>query len=269
MMIKCSECSHRSFRQLNQQAIYNHLSGHQTIGLYPLLNNDQCWLLAADFDKANWQLDVTAFFDACVELNIPCAIERSRSGNGAHVWIFFDAPVPAKVARNLGFLLLDKAMENHAGLSFDSYDRLFPNQDIMPEGGFGNLIALPLQHEPRKSGNSEFIDNNFIAYPDQWTFLTSLKRVNIQRIYECLKKVDSSKMIDDESLKPWEKGLPVVKDTISGCPKTLTIVLANKIYILTDTLPQTLLARLKRTASFSFYIMWHDYSRDRTMKLST
>jgi len=208
-------------------------------------------LLAADFDKASWQLDVTAFFDACVELNIPCAIERSRSGNGAHAWIFFDDPVPAKDARNLGFLLLDKAMENHAGLSFDSYDRLFPNQDIMPEGGFGNLIALPLQHEPRKSGNSEFIDNNFMAYPDQWSFLTSLKRVNILQIYECLKKVDSRKTIDDESLKPWKKGLPMAKDNIIGCPKKITIILANKIYISTDTLPQALLARLKRTASFS------------------
>jgi len=208
-------------------------------------------LLAADFDKANWQLDVTAFFDACVELNLPCAIERSRSGNGAHAWIFFDDPVPAKDARNLGFLLLDKAMENHAGLSFDSYDRLFPNQDIMPEGGFGNLIALPLQHEPRKSGNSEFIDNNFIAYPDQWTFLTSLKRVNIQQIYECLKKGDSSKTNEDDSLKPWEKGLPMAKDNIIGCPQKITIVLANKVYISMGTLPQALLARLKRTASFS------------------
>ncbi|MEN8251018.1 MAG: DEAD/DEAH box helicase family protein [Bacteroidota bacterium] len=249
--VKCSECSNRSFKPLNQQAIFDHLSGNQTIGLYPLLSNNHCWLLAADFDKANWQLDVTAFYEACVEINIPCAIERSRSGNGAHIWIFFDNPIPAKDARNFGFLLLDKAMENHAGLSFDSYDRLFPNQDIMPDGGFGNLIALPLQYVPRKSSNSVFVDSNFDAYPEQWSFLTSLNRVKVKRIYECLEVGGSSKTIDNEEMKPWEKGLPIAKDSISGCPKTLTIVLANRIYIPTDVLPQALLARLKRTASFS------------------
>lgn len=249
--VKCRECRHRSFMPLDHVAIFEHLSGKKTIGLYPLLNNNECCLLVVDFDKSDWQADVTAFSEACLAWNISFAIERSRSGNGAHIWIFFDESVPAKDARNLGFALLDRAMEKHAGLSFDSYDRLFPNQDVLPDGGFGNLIALPLQLLPRKTGNSVFVDLNFKVWPDQWSFLASLNRLNAKQMYECLELVDREKVIDEEELKPWKKNLPIVKEKISGCPKSITIVLANKIYISTDVLPQALLARLKRTASFS------------------
>ncbi|MCU7860282.1 MAG: hypothetical protein KZQ86_10750 [Candidatus Thiodiazotropha sp. (ex Lucinoma kastoroae)] len=143
--IKCGECSNRAFKSIDEKVIYDHLTGKHTAGLYPLLNNDHCWLLAVDFDKSDWKLAVAAFSGACAAWNIPCAVERSRSGNGAHIWIFFDSRIPAQDARRLGFALLDSAMESHAGLSFDSYDRLFPNQDTMPNGRFGNLIALPLQ----------------------------------------------------------------------------------------------------------------------------
>ncbi|MCU7951584.1 MAG: DNA helicase, partial [gamma proteobacterium symbiont of Bathyaustriella thionipta] len=183
--VKCSECRHRSFMPLDNAAIFDHLSGKKTIGLYPLLNNNECCLLAVDFDKSDWQADVTAFSEACLSWNIPFALERSRSGNGAHIWIFFDKPILAKDARNFGFALLDKAMEKHVGLSFDSYDRLFPNQNILPDGGFGNLIALPLQLVPRKSENSVFIDLNFNAWPDQRAFLASLNRLNAKQMYEC------------------------------------------------------------------------------------
>ncbi len=263
--VKCSECRYRSFMSLDHEAIYDHLSGKKTIGLYPLLTNNECCLLAVDFDKSDWQADVTAFSEACLTWNIPFALERSRSGNGAHIWIFFDKSVPAKDARNFGFALLDKAMEKHVGLSFDSYDRLFPNQDILPDGGFGNLIALPLQLVPRQSGNSVFIDLNFNAWPDQWAFLASLNRLNVNQVYECLEVVDSGKVIEEEELKPWEKSLPLVKDKISGCPKSLTIVLANKIYISTDVLPQALLAHLKRTASFSN----PEFFKTQALKFST
>jgi len=141
-------------------------------------------------------------------------------------------------------------MENHVALSFDSYDRLFPNQDIMPSGGFGNLIALPLQHEPRKSGHSEFIDHDFVAYKDQWSFLASIQRVKLTQVYQYLDEVDKVK--DDEpELEPWEKGLPLAKEVIIDCPQKITVVLANRIYISTKILPQRLLARLKRLASFS------------------
>jgi len=145
--IKCQDCSHRQFSELSDQVIYRHLAGQQVVGLYPLLQDNTCFLLAADFDKGSWQDEIKAMSRACIELKIPHAIEISRSGNGAHLWIFFEGKVPANEARLLGFGLLDRAMEVYPSLSFDSYDRLFPNQDILPEGGFGNLIALPLQRE--------------------------------------------------------------------------------------------------------------------------
>ncbi len=139
--IKCLDCTHRQFSELNDQVIYRHLAGQLVIGLYPLLQDNTCHLLAADFDKGNWQDEVKAMSRACTEYGVPHAVEISRSGNGAHLWIFFDDKVPANEARLLGFGLLDKAMEVYPNLSFASYDRLFPNQDILPEGGFGNLTA--------------------------------------------------------------------------------------------------------------------------------
>ncbi len=143
--VKCQDCNHRQFTELNDQIIYRHLAGQQVVGLYPLMHDNTCYFLAADFDKGQWQEEVKAMSKACHNFEIPHAIEISRSGNGAHLWVFFNEKVPAKEARLLGFGLLDKAMEFYPNLSFDSYDRLFPNQDILPEGGFGNLIALPLQ----------------------------------------------------------------------------------------------------------------------------
>lgn len=156
--IKCQDCSYRQFSELNDQVVYHHLAGQKVVGLYPLLQDNTCFLLATDFDKGSWQDEVKAMSRSCTEYSVPHAVEISRSGNGAHLWIFFDEKVPASEARLLGFGLLDKAMEIYPNLSFDSYDRLFPNQDILPEGGFGSLIALPLQREARLAGNSSFVD---------------------------------------------------------------------------------------------------------------
>ena len=136
---------------LADEAIHAHLVGQQTLGVYPLLLDETCWFLAVDFDKKTWKDDAAAFRATCHELNVPAAVERSRSGNGAHIWIFFERPVPAGVARRLGSLLLTRTMERRHQLGLDSYDRFFPNQDTMPKGGFGNLIALPLQKNPRDS----------------------------------------------------------------------------------------------------------------------
>jgi len=248
--VKCMECPHQAFKSLDQQAIYNHLSGKQVLGLYPLLKDDHCWLLAADFDKSDWQEAVKAFRKACLESDIFCAVERSRSGNGAHIWIFFESLISAKDARKLGFLLLDKAMSFHAGLSFESYDRLFPNQDMLPVGGFGNLIALPLQHTSRQQGNTVFIDECFQPYPDQWNYLTIIKKVTNKQIQSHIQKSETGISNKPES-KPWEAPFVDNRQAIANCPNEVTLVLANRIYLEVALLPQALLAKLKRLASFS------------------
>ena len=173
--IKCRDCDNKSYLPMTDHVIRNHLMGFDssiasrkdfTIGVYPLLVDETCWFLAADFDKDTWMEDVTAFLETCQTQNVPAVLERSRSGNGGHVWIFFSAPIPASLARRLGSYLLTRTMEHRPEIGLDSYDRFFPNQDTMPKGGFGNLIALPLQKKPRDSDNSVFVDNSFEPYPD-------------------------------------------------------------------------------------------------------
>jgi hypothetical protein len=171
--------STRKFLLLTETVIENHLLGKETVGIYPLLPDDTCWFLAVDFDKKTWAEDSRTFLETCRELNIPAVLERSRSGNGAHVWIFFEHAVPASIARKLGCAVLTRTMERRHQLGLDSYDRLFPNQDTMPKGGFGNLIALPLQFVPRKSSNSVFVDSDLRPYPDQWEFLSTVRRMPI------------------------------------------------------------------------------------------
>ena len=150
--VKCGQCDNREFLPVTDKTIYYHLAGKQTIGVYPLLIDDTCWFLAADFDKSSWQIDVTAYLETCKKGGVPAVLERSRSGKGGHVWIFFSEPVAATAARKVGCYLLTKTMERRHQIGLDSYDRFFPNQDTMPKGGFGNLIALPLQKSPGCSG---------------------------------------------------------------------------------------------------------------------
>jgi hypothetical protein len=147
--VACRDCSHRQLLPLTDAAIYGHLAGEQTLGLYPLLENDHCFLLAVDFDEQDWRDDARAFWRSCKELEVQAALEISRSGQGAHVWVFFEEAIPAKDARRLGAALISHTCAATRQLQLSSYDRLFPNQDAMPKGGFGNLIALPLQKEPR------------------------------------------------------------------------------------------------------------------------
>ncbi len=149
--VKCATCDQRQLMPVTDRVLYDHLAGKQTIGVYPLLSDDRCWFLAADFDEAGWQEDAKAFMQSCREFDVPAAMEISRSGNGAHVWIFFAEPVRACEARRLGAALISHTCDRTRQLSLASYDRFFPNQDTRPKGGFGNLIALPLQKQPRES----------------------------------------------------------------------------------------------------------------------
>jgi hypothetical protein len=183
--VKCSECDNRKFLPVTDQIILDHLQGRHVIGVYPMLPDDTCWFLAADFDKESWKDDVAAFRETCKSMNIPVAIEQSRSGNGAHAWFFFVEPVAAATARTMGCYLITDTMSCRHQLNMESYDRLFPSQDTRTKGGFGNLIALPFQHEPRQKSNTVFLDENFAPYTDQWEYLASIKKLQpevIQRI---------------------------------------------------------------------------------------
>lgn len=180
--IKCGACSFRQLLPLTDQVLYKHLAGEIVIGVYPLLPDDTCYFLAVDFDEADWREDVTAFAQSCRELDVPVALEISRSGNGAHAWIFFERNVPASEARLLGSAIISHTCERTRQLTLGSYDRLFPNQDSMPKGGFGNLIALPLQKRARARGGSVFVDETLEPYPDQWALLASIQPMQVRDI---------------------------------------------------------------------------------------
>ncbi|MFP5205188.1 MAG: TOTE conflict system archaeo-eukaryotic primase domain-containing protein [Acidobacteriota bacterium] len=256
------DLSTRKFLPLTDEVIESHLLGKETIGIYPLLKDESCWFLAVDFDKMTWADDSRAFFETCRDLGIPAALERSRSGNGAHAWIFFETAVPATTARKLACAALTRTMERRHQLGLDSYDRLFPNQDTMPKGGFGNLIALPLQFAPRRSGNSVFVDVNLHPYADQWEFLASIRRMPAAAVEEIIADAQRNgdligvriSVTDDEDAQdPWT--LPPsrkrLERPIDGpLPEILEIVRANLLYIEKQGLPPAMLNRLLRLAAF-------------------
>ncbi|HVJ48096.1 TOTE conflict system archaeo-eukaryotic primase domain-containing protein [Desulfitobacterium sp.] len=179
---KCSECIHKAYVPLSDTLVDEHLRGKIIAGIFPLLLDENCWFVAADFDDEEWQKDISAVREVCEEFDIPIAVERSRSGNGAHVWIFFEQAIGASLARKLGSAIITFTMSKRHEMNFKSYDRLFPNQDTMPKGNLGNLIALPLQRVAREKSNSVFINENFQAYEDQWDFLSSLRKLSEEEV---------------------------------------------------------------------------------------
>ncbi|HBQ4484638.1 TPA: DEAD/DEAH box helicase family protein [Escherichia coli] len=255
--IKCGDCTHRQLLPVSDLVIYQHLAGTHTAGLYPLLEDDSCYFLAVDFDEAEWQKDASAFMRACDELGVPAALEISRSRQGAHVWIFFASRVSAREARRLGTAIISYTCSRTRQLRLGSYDRLFPNQDTMPKGGFGNLIALPLQKRARASGGSVFVDINFQPYSDQWAFLASVLPMHAQDIEPMILRATGSihpldvNFINEEDLDtPWERKKSSGNRLNIAVTEPLIITLANQIYFEKAQLPQALVNRLIRLAAF-------------------
>jgi superfamily II DNA or RNA helicase len=267
----CSRCNNADYLPLTDQIIREHLSGKRTIGVYPLMLDETCWFLAADFDGDHWHDDAFAFLAAANQLGVPAYLERSRSGKGGHIWIFFDRPLDASIARDLGATILTRAMDSLPELSFNSYDRFFPNQGTMPKGGFGNLIALPLQRSPVILGNSVFANNNLEPYPDQWAYLSEIRRMSSGETVTLVQQAVAANSItgvhmssDDQSpdngadsVDPWTTpcSLPpsckTPDEPIPGpLPETVRIVRANMVYIEKKGLPTQMLTRLRRLAAF-------------------
>jgi hypothetical protein len=269
--IKCADCGNRSLIAVSDAVIYSHLAGEKTIGVYPLLPDDTCYFLAVDFDKAEWREDAKAFVQSCRELDVAATLEISRSGNGAHAWIFFTTAVPARDARRLGTAIISHTCSRTRQLSLTSYDRLFPNQDTMPKGGFGNLIALPLQKKPREADHRVFVDDDLSVYPDQWAFLATIEPMSPQDIEPAILRAAGPMhpldvtFIDNEDLTtPWKRRIPD-KATLPGpLPQTLTITLANLVYFEKTQLTQPLTNRLIRLAAFQN----PEFYRAQAMRLS-
>ena len=258
---KCAECPNRNFAPLTNQDIYRHLEGKDengcdVIGLYVVTSDNKCSFLCTDFDDKNcthgYKDDVLAFISICREWRIPFGIERSRSGKGTHVWTFFDQPIPAYKARKLGNAILTEAMKRNGRMTFDSYDRFFPNQDKVPEGGFGNLIALPLQGKARKAGNSVFVDDQFLPFQDQWAYLYNVRKIDESTVDALLtqhQQEDFGTLATSSENKPWE--IPVIQDaTQEDFNGRLIIHKSDRIYIPLKSISNKVINHLKHIAAF-------------------
>jgi superfamily II DNA or RNA helicase len=255
--IKCGDCTNRLLIPLSDAVIYGHLAGEHTVGIYPLLEDDSCYFVAVDFDEAEWREDARAFMQSCEALGVPAALEISRSGCGAHAWVFFAGRVSARDARRLGTAIISHTCARMRQLKLNSYDRLFPNQDTMPKGGFGNLIALPLQKGPRERGCSVFVDAELQPYPDQWAFLAATRPMDAHDIEPTILRATGGvhpldvTFIDDEDLAtPWKGASTSATKLSASMPTSLSVTLANLIYFEKSQLPQALANRLIRLAAF-------------------
>jgi hypothetical protein len=215
--VKCPVCQNRRFLPLTDEVIRRHLSGRDetgkdfVVGVYPMLQDETCLFLAVDFDKKSWSEDAGAYLETCRQLGLTACLERSRSGHGGHIWLFFQEPIPAALARKLGSHILTEIMERRPDIGLDSYDRLFPSQDTLPTGGFGNLIALPMQKQARERGNTLFLDDQCIPYPDQWAFLSTIQKIARQELETIVQKAEGRGRVvgvrlaprDEDDDTPW------------------------------------------------------------------
>ncbi len=279
--IRCVDCPNRRFIPVTDEVIRWHLSGRDSqgrdfvMGVYPMLPDETCHFLAADFDKESWREDAGAFLDTCRLFSLPAALERSRSGNGCHVWLFFEDAVSASLARKLGSHVLTETMERRPEVGFASYDRLFPNQDTMPKGGFGNLIALPLQKQARQWGNTVFIDEQFKPYADQWSLLAGLRRISRAQVEALVRDAEAKGRVigvpmavtDEDDDRPWTAppSRHYEPPILEPLPESLELILADQIYIARENSPPTLRNRLLRLAAFQN----PEFYRAQSMRLPT
>jgi superfamily II DNA or RNA helicase len=251
---KCAACGHKAYAPFDEKAVEEHLRGNLVAGVYPMLPDETCRFLAIDLDEEEWRRDAAALRETASEHAIPLAVERSRSGNGAHAWVFFETPLSAAVARKFGAALLTRTMSARHELTFKSYDRLFPSQDTMPTGGLGNLIALPLQKEARVAHNSEFIDEEFAPYADQWSYLGALRKLSEGDLISLTttlcrgNELGVLKLDEEGPHKPWETA--EVKLLPTDFPETIELVSSNMLYVPKAGISQRGLNRIKRLAAF-------------------
>ena len=260
--VKCGDCPSQAFIPVSDQAVLDHLQGRHVIGVYPMLEDGRCWLLAADFDKQSWTDDVAAFAATCRAMSLPVAVERSRSGDGAHVWFFFAEPVLASTARKMGCYLITETMARRHELSLESYDRLFPNQDTLPRGGFGNLIALPLQHAARQRGNTVFVDDGLAPFADPWAFLAGIQRIERATVDAIADQgtrrgeiigLQISQTEDLDAEQPWALPSPRRPKAVrlpEPVPAEVRVALVQRLFVEKACLPSALLNQIKRLAAF-------------------
>lgn len=267
--VRCKDCELRAYKPVTLPLIKAHMNGtdpngNDVVAIYPMLENNLCQLLVFDFDNhakgaeqedyANiddgWKEEINALRRICKNLDVDAVVERSRSGRGAHLWIFFKEMVPARLARRFGFALLEKGAESVNLKSFKYYDRMIPTQDALPEGGLGNVIALPLQGMALKSGNSAFIDENWNAYEDQLNVLAGTRRLTRQGIedYLSLWYSTGSTSEDNGTDAPWDKNSEIEAGSVKG---VVRIVLADRIYIDSTGMSNKTKRQLRRMATFS------------------
>jgi len=263
---------------VSDQTIIDHLQGRHVVGTYPLLRDETCWFLAVDFDKRSWMDDIGVFVETCRDVGVPTAVERSRSGNGAHVWFFFTAPVAAGIARKMGCYLITEAMARRHQLSMESYDRLFPSQDTMPRGGFGNLIVLPLQHEARPQNNTVFLDAQFNPHPDQWAYLAGIDRIGTATIERIATEATRNGQVigvrsadlgdNEENSAPWTRppsGRTQRREVLGQLPPSVRAVLGQRVFVDKTALPSVVLNQIKRLAAFQN----PEFYKKQSMRLST
>ena len=268
---KCGECENSDFIPLSRGVLARHFTGKDVVGIYPLLTDESCLFLAIDFDGDEWTKDIDSLRIVCELHGIPFAVERSRSGNGAHVWFFFEEKISAYIARRFGSALLTTVMEQRNGIGFSTYDRFFPSQDTMPEGGFGNLIALPLQREVRNVGNSVFIDEHGKPFEDQWAFLSGLRHLGADELNKHIGQLCKSGELgplrvefDSGDEKPWQKKMQA-ELAVNDFPAKARIVEANMIFIEKEGFSAKALNRFKRLAAFSN----PEFYKTQAMRFST